>query len=108
MQQRQLITRTCGHLLPPPLPTTDLHNEEKLAAVANSARELGRRVATVSCDVRRRSLVDAAVKAAVAELGAGPDILLCSAGGWARRGWKARVHGSLGRPGIQASLRRRS
>ncbi|PSC68695.1 2-deoxy-D-gluconate 3-dehydrogenase [Micractinium conductrix] len=58
----------------------DLHNEEKLAAVAEEVRALGRRVTTVTCDVRHRTQMDAAVKEAVAAMGQGPDILFCSAG----------------------------
>ena len=42
---------------------------------------LGRRAAFVQCDVRRRSLTDAAVLEAVKKMGVGPDILVASAGG---------------------------
>lgn len=43
---------------------------------------LGRKAVTVKCDVRRRSLVEAAVQEAVGKMGAGPDILVASAGWW--------------------------
>lgn len=43
---------------------------------------LGRRATFVQCDVRRRSLTDAAVLDAVKKMGTGPDILVASAGGW--------------------------
>lgn len=41
---------------------------------------MGRRAAFVQCDVRRRSLTDAAVLEAVKKMGVGPDILVASAG----------------------------
>lgn len=50
--------------------------------MAARVRALGRRAATVRCDVRRRSLVDAAMAEAVEAMGGGPDILVASAGGW--------------------------
>lgn len=48
--------------------------------MCEAVRSLGRKALGVHCDVRRRSLVDAAVEEAADKMGVGPDILFCSAG----------------------------
>ncbi|EFN59245.1 hypothetical protein CHLNCDRAFT_50121 [Chlorella variabilis] len=58
----------------------DFANEAQMTAVGDQIREMGRKAVEVKCDVRRRSLVDAAVADAVDKLGVGPDILVASAG----------------------------
>lgn len=59
----------------------DIANEDKAAEVVQAVEALGRRATFVQCDVRRRSLTDAAVLDAVKKMGVGPDILVASAGG---------------------------
>lgn len=58
----------------------DFAPQEKMDAVCEAVRSLGRKALGVHCDVRRRSLVDAAVEEAADKMGVGPDILFCSAG----------------------------
>lgn len=58
----------------------DIANEDKAAEVVQAVEALGRRATFVQCDVRRRSLTDAAVLDAVKKMGVGPDILVASAG----------------------------
>jgi hypothetical protein len=58
----------------------DIANEDKAAEVVTAVEALGRRAAFVQCDVRRRSLTDAAVLESVKKMGVGPDILVASAG----------------------------
>lgn len=56
-----------------------LGTTEQLETTARRCRELGRRVATMSCDVRDQSQVDAAVAAAISEFGR-IDVLINNAG----------------------------
>ncbi len=56
---------------------------------------LGRRAAFVQCDVRRRSLTDAAVLESVKKMGTGPDILVASAGG--HRASQGQERGAAGK-----------
>ena len=69
-------------------PPADIANEDKAAEVVQAVESMGRRATFVQCDVRRRSLTDAAVLEAVKKMGVGPDILVASAGAVAaRRCW---------------------
>ena len=60
--------------------SADIAHEDQMQGVAERIRVLGRRVATVKCDVRKKASVVAAVQEAAEQLGAGPDILVTSAG----------------------------
>lgn len=62
--------------------SADIANQDKMAGVVAQVEALGRKAVAVTCDVRQRPSMEAAVEEAAAKLGAGPDILVASAGGW--------------------------
>lgn len=58
----------------------DIAQQDSSARLVAQILELGRNALAVTCDVRHRATVDAAVQEAADRLGAGPDVLVTSAG----------------------------